>query len=193
MSKSTSAQNNQAPAAKAADTPTQQPVDTAAQQPNAAAVAQPDPAKAADAVDAGGHADVRALAEKGEGVLTRFGTVWSYPGVDMDPSGSNLRLPIEHVSAAAVKAALDDTIVAVSTFDIAGQPLSVRIVVDGEQPKVLSAAQAGTPDAGTQLPPGSKPSTDAGAIAVSPEDAAREAKKNLETVRVEPDPKGDKK
>ncbi len=106
--------------------------------------------------------DVQELLKKGDGTLVRTHGVWSYPGAPLDPSGTNLRLPIDHVSDNEVRAALGDETLVVAIANPDGSPLAVRVKGDGPT-RVLTAAQAGTAEAGTELPVGSHPSVDAGA------------------------------
>jgi hypothetical protein len=112
------------------------------------------------------------LAAKGEGVLVKRGDVWTYPAADRDRSGTNVVLPVEYVSDAEVQQAIRDGHVHPATTAPGGAVLSVR-VTDGEAGKAISVAQAGTPEAGTELPPNSRPSHDAGMKPASPHDAER--------------------
>jgi len=66
------------------------------------------------------------------------------------------------VSDAEVQAALGDDVVVVAIVNPDGSPLAVRVKGDGEH-RILTSAQAGTAEAGTELPVGSHPSVDAGA------------------------------
>lgn len=50
--------------------------------------------------------DLDAVAAHENGTLRRFGPVWSYPGAPPCPSGDNLRLPLDSVPDARVRAAL---------------------------------------------------------------------------------------
>ncbi|TCR60950.1 hypothetical protein [Bosea sp. BK604] len=106
--------------------------------------------------------DIKDLLEKGDGTLVRTNGVWSYPGAPLDPSGTNLRLPIDHVSDAEVQAALGDESLVVAVTNPDGTALAVRVKGDGAH-RVLTTAQAGTAEAVTELPVGSHPSVDAGA------------------------------
>lgn len=123
--------------------------------------------------EASAVAGVRALAEKGEGMLVRHASgVWSYPGASIDLSGTNLVLPMESVTDAAVQEALGGEDFVVVTRNPDNTPRSIR-VVSGDQPVVvMSTAAAGTAEAGTELPLNSRPSHDAGAARLSPQEAA---------------------
>ncbi|GGC70724.1 hypothetical protein [Chelatococcus reniformis] len=120
-----------------------------------------------------------ALAKKGDGVLTRVGSVWTYPGCAIDPSGTNLRLPLEYVSDAEVKELLQAGDLVGVTQSVGGELLSVRLKGD-DGAVVLTTAQAGTAEAGTELPPGSRPTHDAGAsVAASAADIASEVERSF--------------
>jgi hypothetical protein len=130
---------------------------------------------------------IRDLCDKGEGILTRFGHVWSYPGAKMDPSGTNLRLPIENVSDAEVTEALANGQLVAATIEPGGFLRAVRLVVEGADPiPLLLTSQAGTADAGTELPAGSRPSQDAGATTPTPNEAAETTAANLRTLQGDP-------
>jgi hypothetical protein len=116
----------------------------------------------------------REIAAKGDGVLVKRGAVWTYPTAEMDPSGTNVRLPVEYVSDAEVQQALRDGKMHPVTTETTGAVLSVR-VTDGAAPAAISVTQAGTPEAGTELPVGSRPSHDAGMKRSSAHDAERVA------------------
>lgn len=91
--------------------------------------------------------DIKALAGKGDGVLTKVGSVWTYPGCPIDPSGTNLRLPMEYVSDADVQELLRDGSASAATLDASGNALAVRF--DGAG-RAVTAAQIGTVDAATE-------------------------------------------
>jgi hypothetical protein len=105
---------------------------------------------------------VKDLIEKGDGVLVRTHGVWSYPGAPIDQSAANLRLPVDHVSDAEVQQALAEESVVVAMTNTDGSPLVVRLKGHGPH-RILSVAQAGTAEAGTELPVGASPPVDAGA------------------------------
>jgi hypothetical protein len=103
--------------------------------------------------------DYRALAAKADGVLVRNGSVWTYPGAPMDRSGTNLRLPLEYVTDETVQAALADGSLSPGVHDASGV-IAVRVTAEG-MPRAITMAQAGTSEAGTELPPNSRPEHDA--------------------------------
>lgn len=105
-------------------------------------------------------AAARALAEKGDGVLTKVGNVWSYPGAPMDRSGTNLRLPVEFVTDAEVQAAIQAEEAHASVLGFGGEVSAVRF---GEAGTItaIGVHQIGTSEAGTELPPNSRPTHDA--------------------------------
>ncbi len=113
-----------------------------------------------------------ALAAKGDGVLVKRGSVWTYPTAETDGSGTNIKLPVEYVTDQEVQQALRDGALVPATTETTGAPLSVRIKTD-DAPAAISVAQAGTPEAGTDLPPNSRPSHDAGMKSVSREGIER--------------------
>lgn len=112
------------------------------------------------------------LAKKGDGILVKRGSVWTYPTAEMDRSGTNIQLPVEYVSDAEVQEALRGNKMHPVTTSATGEVLSVRIT-DGEAPAAISVVQAGTPEAGTELPPNSRPSHDAGMKPTSAADTER--------------------
>lgn len=115
-------------------------------------------------------ATYRDLASKGEGVLVKRGSVWTYPSCETDRSGTNIQLPTEYVSDAEVQQALRDGKAYPATTDGTGAPVFVR-VTDGDIPASISVVQAGTPEAGTELPPNSRPTHDAGMKPLTEDDA----------------------
>jgi hypothetical protein len=106
-------------------------------------------------------ADLKTLAAKGNGILVKRGTVWSYAGADLDTSGTNLRLPVEYVSDADVQAALQDGSFMAAVTDPFGSVTSVRLAADGVV--AVTAGLAGTAEMGTELPLNSRVESDAGA------------------------------
>lgn len=112
------------------------------------------------------------LASKGDGLLVKRGSVWTYPSCDTDRSGTNVQLPTEYVSDAVVQEALRDGKLHPATTDGVGAPIAVR-VSGGETVAAVSVVQAGTPEAGTELPPNSRPSVDAGMKPADPEEVER--------------------
>ena len=119
------------------------------------------------------------LAAKGGGNLVRHpgSGVWSYPGAPMDNSGTNVHLPVEYVTDAEVRAALD----AGELHPIMGDGNSVRVRGSNNAPPIaISMAMAGSPEVGTELPIGSRPSHDAGMKRFSPEETAAEQRKAAE-------------
>jgi hypothetical protein len=136
--------------------------------------------------------DLKTILEKGGGTLVRFGSVWSYPGAPIDPSGTNLRLPIEHASDAEVREALQAGDLAAVTIHADGTAIAVRAVKKGEQVAVLTSAQVGTAEAGTELPVGSRPSVDAGKAPLGVEASEKggvEAKSAAKEGTTETDPR----
>jgi hypothetical protein len=113
-----------------------------------------------------------ALAGKGDGILIKRGTVWTYPAAEIDRSGTNVQLPLEYVTDAEVQEALRGGELHPATTGPGGDVLSVRLS-DGDVKAAISVAQAGTPEAGTELPPNSRPSHDAGMKSMSAADAER--------------------
>lgn len=93
----------------------------------------------------------QALAAKGNGVLVKTGSVWSYSGAPLDPSGTNLRLPLEYVQQSEIDEAVASGDAVVTTRDFSGLPLAVQF--GGEEPaRVLLPHQVGTVEASTELP-----------------------------------------
>jgi hypothetical protein len=110
-------------------------------------------------------ADLKAFAEKGNGILVKRGTVWTYPGAEFDTSGTNLRLPTEYVSDADVQAALQDGSFMAAVTDPYGSVTSVRVAAEGVV--AVTAGLAGTAEMGTELPVNSRVESDAGAGTVT--------------------------
>jgi hypothetical protein len=112
--------------------------------------------------------------EGGSGILSKRGSVWAPPEMPMDLSGTNLRLPTEYVSDEEVQKAIHDGSVVVVTIGSDNLPYAVR-KKPGKDESVMTmqASQAGTAEAGTELPPNSHPSQDAGTKRMTPEEAAR--------------------
>jgi hypothetical protein len=120
--------------------------------------------------------------EKGGGTIVRVGNVWTYPGCPMDNSGTNLRLPIESIPHDDVQAWIRDGDVLPAALDHNQRLVAVRqkpADPEAPSPPVLLSTQAGTPEAGTELPIGSHPALDAGRRAVSPAEAALAATKSM--------------
>jgi hypothetical protein len=112
--------------------------------------------------------------EGGSGILSKRGGVWSTPETPIDPSGTNLRLPIEYVSDEEVQKAIHDGEVVVITIGSDNLPYAVRRKPEeGEVVLTMQASQAGTAEAGTELPKNSHPSQDAGTKRMTPDEAAR--------------------
>lgn len=109
-------------------------------------------------------ATIETLLEKGGGVLLKRGLVWTYPGALNDPSGTNLKIPLESVPDAAVQEALSQGALVTRVADITGAPTSVaRAPADGELPvRMMNVAEAGSVEMGTELPLNSRPTHDAG-------------------------------
>jgi hypothetical protein len=97
------------------------------------------------------------------GILIKRGEVWTYPGAENDPSGTNLTIPLEFVSGAVVDDALAKGDLVVRAADMLGTPTSVgKPSADGQPIRVVNMAQAGTSELGTETPPNSRPTHDAG-------------------------------
>jgi hypothetical protein len=125
------------------------------------------------------------LAAKGDGVLVKRGNVWTYPNAENDRSGTNLVLPLEYVSDAEVKKALQEGHLHAATAQMGGEVLSVRLKGIGAAPKVLNVVQAGTPEAGTELPPGSRVEHDAGKRTATAEELERSAAAQAKALKPE--------
>lgn len=112
--------------------------------------------------------------EGGGGILSKHRSgVWASPGTPIDLSGTNLRMPTEYVSDEEVQKAVHDGSVIVIALGSDNLPYAVRKKPkEGEVVLTLSAAQAGTAEAGTELPPNSHPSQDAGTKRMTPDEAA---------------------
>jgi hypothetical protein len=114
--------------------------------------------------------------EGGTGILSKHRAgVWAPPETPIDPSGTNLRLPIEYVSDEEVQKGIHDGSLVVITIGSDNLPYAVR-KKPGEKDAVVmtvGAAQAGTAEAGTELPPNSRPSQDAGTKRMTPDEAAK--------------------
>jgi stringent starvation protein B len=113
--------------------------------------------------------------EGGGNILSKHRSgVWASPGTPIDLSGTNLRLPVEYVSDEEVQKAIHDGSVVVIAIGSDNLPFAVRKKPDKDEVVMtLSASQAGTAEAGTELPPNSHPSQDAGAKRMTPDEAAR--------------------
>lgn len=112
--------------------------------------------------------------EGGSGVLSKRGGVWAAPESPIDNSGTNLRLPLEYVSEEEVQKAIHDGSVVVVAIGSDNLPFAVRKKPEeGEVVMTLPASQAGTAEAGTELPKNSHPSQDAGTKRITPDEAAR--------------------
>lgn len=118
-------------------------------------------------------ADLKALADKGNGVLVKRGAVWSYAGAELDASGTNLRLPVDYVSDADVQAAIRDGSFMAAVSDPFGSVTAVRLA--GEGVIAVTAGLAGTAEMGTELPINSRVENDAGARVVSQADIEAQA------------------
>jgi hypothetical protein len=126
------------------------------------------------------------LAAKAGGVLIRQGAVWTYPGAPMDPSGTNMRLPLEYVTDAQVSAALEANALVAATVAPGGFVTAVQVAGDAVRP-VVSTALAGTAEASTELRVGSRPSIDAGTVPASAADAERQAAAYIASVNRRPE------
>jgi hypothetical protein len=112
--------------------------------------------------------------EGGTGILSKRGGVWAAPEAPLDLSGTNLRLPLEYVSDEDVQKGIQDGSLVVITIGSDNLPYAVRKKPEKDEVvMVVGAAQAGTAEAGTELPPNSKPSQDAGTKRMTPDEAAR--------------------
>lgn len=108
-------------------------------------------------------ATVESLLEKGDGVLVKRNGVWTYPNAPNDRSGTNLVMPIEFVSEAAVQEALTKGNLVPSATSVDGVPTSVVRKPEGDVPvRVFNMAHAGSVEAATELPLNSRPTHDAG-------------------------------
>jgi hypothetical protein len=128
--------------------------------------------------------NLSALIKKGDGVLTKRGNVWTYPGAPNDMSGTNLVMPLEYVSDAEVQAALADGTLRAAVTNPTGFVSSVRMM-DDETP-AITAGLAGTPEMGTELPPNSRVEHDAGSSPMSAADAERATTDNLRAAATAP-------
>jgi len=108
-------------------------------------------------------ATIESLLEKGDGVLVKRGGVWTYPNAPNDRSGTNLVMPVEFVSEAAVQEALTKGELAPTATTMTGAPMSVMKKPEGDVPvRILNMAQAGSVEAATEMPLNSRPTHDAG-------------------------------
>ena len=108
-------------------------------------------------------ATIASLLDKGDGVLTKRAGVWTYPGAPNDRSGTNLVLPVEFVSEAAVQDALTKGDVVPRATDTMGVVTSVgRPSIEGAPVRVINMMLAGSVEAATELPLNSRPTHDAG-------------------------------
>lgn len=124
--------------------------------------------------------DVRALAAKGEGKVIRHRSgVWTYPGCATDPTGTNVVYPTEYVREDRIRAALAGDAFVVAMMDVANEPVAIQLRLAGSPFVPMSMARAGTADAGTELPPNSIPTRDAGAVLDSAPEVERVATKSL--------------
>jgi septal ring-binding cell division protein DamX len=124
---------------------------------------------------------VRSLIKKGEGVLIKRNGVWTYPGCANDPSGTNLVLPLEHVSDAEVQKALSDGDLRAAMTTPTGAVSAVRLIED--ETAVVSSGLAGTAELGTELPSGSRPTHDAGTGKTSAAEAEKQATDAIEAMK----------
>ncbi|WCS24468.1 hypothetical protein LOK46_25590 [Methylobacterium sp. NMS14P] len=99
------------------------------------------------------YTDLAALAAKdpaGKGRLwaVRDGNCWSYAGCAVDPRGSNLKVPVESVPDARVKAALADGTWMGAVIDTNATPIKILAVqvtpAPGAPLNVLRASDLGT-------------------------------------------------
>lgn len=112
--------------------------------------------------------------EGGSGILAKRHGVWAPPETPIDPSGTNLRLPVEYVSDEEVQKGIHDGNLVVITIGSDNLPYAVRKKPEKDEVVMtMGAAQAGTAEAGTELPPNSHPSQDAGTKRMTPDEAAR--------------------
>ena len=118
------------------------------------------------------------LAKKGNGVLVKHGNVWSYAGAPIDRSGTNLQLPEEYITDAEVREMLESGELVVATHTPMHEPMAVRVKGD-EEVAVVSTVQAGTPEAGTELPPNSRVESDAGMKRLASAEAAELAERTI--------------
>ena len=116
---------------------------------------------------------IQELLDKGDGVLTRRGTVWTYPGCPNDPSGTNLLLPAAYVADAVIQAGLNDGTLAAAVVAPSGVVSAVRLAGDGVP--VVQAGLAGSAEMGTELRPGARVEADAGAKPITSTEAANQA------------------
>lgn len=108
-------------------------------------------------------ATVASLLEKGDGILIKRNGVWTYPSAPNDRSGTNLVLPIEFVSDAAVQEAIKAGDLVTKATDTMGAVTSVsKPAPDGATILVVNMMQAGSVEAATELPLNSRPTHDAG-------------------------------
>ncbi|MGI3900533.1 MAG: hypothetical protein ACRYGP_28305 [Janthinobacterium lividum] len=108
-------------------------------------------------------ATIASLLDKGDGVLTKRANVWTYPGAPNDRSGTNLVLPLEFVSEAAVQEALKKGEVVPRATDTMGVVVSIgRPATEGAPVRVINMMMAGSVEAATELPLNSRPTHDAG-------------------------------
>jgi hypothetical protein len=124
------------------------------------------------------------LLAKGEGVLSKRGNVWTYPGCLNDTSGTNLVLPLEYVTDVDVQKALSDGKLSAAVITPAGYVSSVRLASEGVA--VVQAGLAGSAEMGTELPPNSRVASDAGAGVTKPADAERQVIDGLKAATNKP-------
>jgi hypothetical protein len=118
------------------------------------------------------------MAQKSPSELLQHGTalrrfapgIWSYVGAPLDPSGTNLKLPIDYTTEAEIDAGIEDGSLSVAAM---GSDLSRSAVVasDGFAGRVHTPMSAGTVEASTQLPVGSQPTHDAGSVPATAQEA----------------------
>ena len=109
-----------------------------------------------------GPATVDSLLEKGDGVLVKRENIWTYPNCPNDRSGTNLILPSEFVSDAAVQEVLVKGDLVTTTTGLTGATMAVMRKPEGDAPPVrlLNMAHAGSVEAATELPLNSRPTHD---------------------------------
>lgn len=97
-------------------------------------------------------------------ILRQFAPgIWSYPGAPMDPSGTNVKLPVDYTTEAEINEGIEDGTLVVSALgnDLSRSSVSLAANFSG---RVHTPVTAGTVEASTQLPPGSQPTHDAGSV-----------------------------
>lgn len=129
---------------------------------------------------------VKDLMKKGDGVLIKRGHVWTYPGCANDASGTNLVMPIEYVSDAEVQKALAGGELRAAITNPSGGVSAVRLIDDGTA--VMTSGMAGTAEMGTELPPNSRVTSDAGAGVITAAEAEQQVHDAVAAMKVEAAP-----